>query len=270
MALVDGDRSLSITSGVVDELSAATDVPFGCYLAGPNDPLADEARRLERAVFFETFGNTEAMLQAEYGLYEDASVFIVVVDHLRSRVAGMIRLILDKHGHLKSMVDIEAEPWNMPLDEVMRESGLGHFRTHEALDVATLAVDPEYRKGASSDLVSFALYRAVVQTNNAAGMKWLVTILDVVVLELIQTKMLQPFSFYSGVEPKRYLDSPSSVPVFCEMEPYLARVRGIDPAVEEMLSSDVGFESVITSADYERAAEVIRSLLSTAAVSPVG
>lgn len=249
--------------GLVESLSAGATSPFGLYLVGPDEPLADEARRLEASVFFETFGNTPAMLADEYGPYDDVSVFIVVLDHHRARVAGMIRLILDGHGSLKSMTDIEHEPWSMPFDRALREAGLDDLDTAAALDVTTLAVDPEYRGAATSGLVSLALYQAVVQTAVAGGFRWLVTILDVVVLDLINGSTQAPFRNYPGVDPMRYLDSPSSVPVWCDFDEYEPRLRALDPGMGEILFDGSGMEAAVAPADYARAGEIARSLTST-------
>lgn len=263
MSTSDRVGSLSITSGVVADLSATADTPFGLYLAGPTDPLSDEARELERVVFFETFGNTASLLEKEYGPFDDCSVFVVVVDHGRSCVAGMIRLILDKHGRLKSIGDIEGEPWNDSLADVLERSGLDDFDPSETLDGATLAVDPAYRKAKAGDLVSFALYRGMCSLSRAADMRWFVTIFDVKVLDAIQRSMRKPFSYFDGIEPLRYLDSPASVPVYLDLVAYSERERAIDPEWEALMFSGKGMEETVSPADYERAAEVVRSLTST-------
>ncbi|HUW01886.1 MAG TPA: hypothetical protein VMW08_06025 [Acidimicrobiales bacterium] len=254
---------LSITSAVVSDLAAAATTPFGCYIAGPSDPLSDEARELEKSVFYDTFGNSPELLAAEYGPYDDACVFVVVVDHNLARIAGMGRIILDRHGVLKSLADMERAPWSVSLDDVLERSGMSDFDSSEAMDVATLAVDPDYRGGKAGDLMSFALLQAMASLVHAADMKWIITILDVVVLELVQAKLAGQFSYFVDVEPKRYLDSPSSVPVYCRLSDYRERLRVDDPALEEVLFLGKGFESVISPADVERAAEVVRSLTST-------
>lgn len=253
-------------AGVVADLAATASTPFGLYLVGPDEPLADEARQLEAEVFFETFGNTPELLAAEYGPYEDVSVFIVVLDHHRSTIAGMIRLILDGHGSLKSLTDIEGEPWCRPLDETLAAAGLDELDTAEALDVTTLAVHPDYRGAATSGLVSLGLYQAVVQIAMAGDFRWLVTILDVVVLDLINGFSTQPFRPYPGVEPLRYLDSPASVPVWCDFVEYEPRIRAADPATAETLFDGIGIEAAVAPGDYERAASIARSLTSTRVV----
>lgn len=252
------DRSL------IADLSAAAGTPFGLYLAGPGEPLADAARALEAEVFFETFGNTSDMLAAEYGPYDDVSCFVVVIDHHRGRVAGMIRLILDGQGSLKSLVDIEGEPWRTPLAEALAAAGIEDLDPSDALDVTTLAVHPDYRGSATNGLVSLALYQGLVRSAVVGGFRWLITILDVVVLDLIQSSSTAPFHHYPGVEPMRYLDSPASVPVWCDVREWEPRIRERDPGMAEILFDSQGIEAAVSPPEYERAMTVARSLTSAA------
>lgn len=253
---------MSLTHDVVTDLSQVAGTPYGCYLVGPGDPLSDEARRLEQQVFYDTFGNTPDLLEAEYGPYEDVSAFLVIVDHERQAVAGMIRLIFDGHGTLKSLADIEHEPWVSPLDDTLDRTGLGDLDLSDVFDVCTLAVHPDYRGKATSGLVSLALYQGVCSIARAAGFRYIVTILDVVVLDLIQTRTHRPFQFYEGVGPKRYLDSPSSVPVWSDLHEYAEKLSEIDPEMEAMLFDSVGLESAISVPDYAWAAEMVQQLSS--------
>ncbi len=256
-------ESTTITSGFVADLSSTATTPFGCYLAGPTDPLAHEAKLLEEAIFFETFGNTAECLATEYGPFDDCSLYIVVVDHQLARVVGMIRLIFDKHGRLKSLGDIELGPWNKPVDEVLARTGLDDFDMSETLDGATLAVHPDYRQSKASNLVSFSMYSAMLALARAAKMRWFVTIFDVIVLDSIQKSMGEPFDYFAGIEPMRYLDSPLSIPVYLDMETHAAQMRALDPELEEFFYGGDPFPGAVSPADHERGAEVARSLTST-------
>lgn len=257
---------MAVAGSIVETLSAAADTPFGLYVVGGDEPLADVARALEAEVFDDTFGNSPEVLAAEYGPYDDVSVFIVVLDHHRAGVAGMIRLILDGHGSLKSMTDIEGEPWNTALDEALEAAGITDIDPADALDVTTLAVHADYRGATTSGLISLALYQAVVQVALAGGFRWLVTILDVVVLDLINGASTDPFRHYPGVEPMRYLDSPASVPVWCDFDEYEPRIRAADPGMAETLFDGAGLEAAVAPADYERAGALARSLTSAPVV----
>lgn len=250
------------TTSLVADLSATASTPFGLYLAAPSDPLADVARALEAEVFLETFGNTRELLDEEYGPFDGVSLFIVVLDHHRARVAGMIRLIFDGTGVLKSMADIEHEPWSVDLDTALRAAGITHLDPARTVDVTTLAVDPEYRGAATNGMVSLALYQGLIRISRAAAMDWLVTILDAVVLDLLQTTVGEPFRSYPGVEPMRYLDSPASVPVWCDLTDYERRLRQSDPGLAETLFDGIGIESAVSPPDYERAAGIVHTMTS--------
>ncbi|HLM95539.1 MAG TPA: hypothetical protein VK283_04440, partial [Acidimicrobiales bacterium] len=68
--------------------------PLGVYLFRSSDPASELARHVERVVFLETFGNTPELLIKEYAPYEEASIFLCVVDHLRQVPAGTMRVLL--------------------------------------------------------------------------------------------------------------------------------------------------------------------------------
>lgn len=240
--------------------------PFALHVVGPRDDLADAARRLEAEVFFETFGNTAEMLDAEYAPFDDVSAFIVVVDRRRDRVAGMIRLTVDGHGRLKSLEDIAGEPWNIPVDQALHAAGLAGLDTAETLDVTTLAVDPEYRSGAKGGLVSISMYAAVTQIAKAGGFRWLVTILDVVVLDLINAMGHDGFKHYPGVEPMSYLDSPSSVPVWCDLVEHEPLMRAAEPELAATMFDGAGLEAAVEPGDYERGGAIARALSSTGVI----
>src|SRR6266516_4584263 len=92
--------------------------PFGTYLACSDEPSAELARSVERAVFLETFGDTAELLDAEYQPYESASIFFIVLDHRRRVPAGMMRVIVPSRAGFKSLDDI-ARVWNQPVDNVL-------------------------------------------------------------------------------------------------------------------------------------------------------
>ncbi len=246
--------------------SACTTTPFGLHLVGPGEPLAAEARGLEAAVFQETFGNTRDMLDAEYAPFDDVSVFIVVLDNHRGKTAGMIRLTVDGHGTLKSMADIERDPWRVPLSDALGAAGLDDLDPSQVLDVTTLAVDPEYRSGSTGGLVSMSLYAAVTQTAKAGGFRWLASILDVVVLDLINSVGYNGFKHYPGVEPLPYLDSPASVPVWADLVEHEPLMRRAEPDLAAVMFDGAGLEAAVAPGDYARGGELARALSSTGVI----
>ena len=120
-----------------------------------------------------------------------------------------------------------------------------------AWDVATLAVDSEYRGRATDGLVSLGLYQGVAQLALRCHVKWVVTILDLVVLNLLQGAMADPFERFAGLEPLPYLDSPASLPVYSDLDAYFARLETADPSMYEILFDGRGLEAAVRPLDLE-------------------
>jgi hypothetical protein len=221
------------------------------YAFAAHEPESELARHVEREVFYEFFQNTPELLAAEYGPYEDTTLFLCVLDHRRRLPAGVIRLVLPSPAGLKSLDDVEAV-WGHRLDEVLEPTGMS-FETDRVWDVATLAVDAEYRGRATDGLVSLALYQAVAQLALRCNARWVVTILDLVVLNLVQEATSHAFERFSGVEPLRYLDSPASLPVYCDLDAYFPRLETADPSMHEILYDGRGLEPAVRPLDLEPA-----------------
>ncbi len=96
-------------------------------------------------------------------------------------------------------------------------------------DIATLGVERDYRGAATSGLVAMALYQALNMLADREGIEWAVAILDLVVLDLINTAWMNPFAPIPGPSPVRYLDSPASQPVFCDAAAYKAKLAAVRP-----------------------------------------
>ena len=222
---------------------------LGVYVLRSADPAAELARHVEREVFLEFFGNTPELLAAEYGPYESASMFICVVDHVLRQPAGVMRIIVPSPRGRKSLHDLESR-WGHSVDDVMARSGIDLDRS-ALWDVATLAVRSEYRGAASGGLVSLGLFQALAMLGPRSGARWAVAILDVIVLDLIQTEFLRPFTLLDGLAPKRYLDSPSSLPVLLDAADFESRLRFRAPSMAEILFDGRGLESVISTPPWD-------------------
>lgn len=225
--------------------------PFGVYAFGAHEPESELARHVEREVFYEFFQNTPDLLAAEYGPYEDSTLFLCVLDHRRRLPAGVIRLVLPSAAGLKSLDDVEAV-WGHRLGDVLERSGIGNA-TGRVWDVATLAVDAEYRGRATDGLVSLSLYQAVAQLALRCNVRWVVTILDLIVLNLIQDATSHAFEGLPGLDPLRYLDSPASLPVYCDLDAYFPRLETADPSMYEILYEGRGLEPAVRPLDLEPA-----------------
>jgi hypothetical protein len=228
--------------------------PFGTYVVAGRGPAAELGRHLERVVFDEFFGNSAELLLHEYGPYDPVSVFLCVIDHEQCLPAGAIRIILPSDLGFKSLDDIH-HAWGQPVDEVLARTGVT-FDWPYVWDVTTLAVDATYRGERTGGLVSLALYQALVMTSLSCGARWWVTILDTIVLDLIQTRTHAPFSPYEGVPVRPYLDSPASAPVWADVEAWERRIRAADPAMHDILCAGRGLEEVLWTPDWDAAVEV--------------
>jgi GNAT superfamily N-acetyltransferase len=228
---------------VVHRMAGDPPEPFGVYAFAATEPESLLARAIERSVFDEFFGNSPELLAAEYGPYEGATVFLCVLDHRRLLPAGMMRLILPSAAGFKTLDDLE-NAWRCPIDEVLARSNL-LVDLERVWDIGTLAVAPDYRGKGSSGLVSLALYQALGVASRWANARWLVAILDLLVLDLIQQVTGDAFARFAGVEPQRYLDSPSSLPVWCDLEQYFPRLAKSDPSMYALFGEGHGLEAAV-------------------------
>jgi hypothetical protein len=226
------------------------DEPFGLYVIPSTRPAAEIVRTIEREVFLEYFDNTAEMLAAEYDPYEAASVYVCVLDHRREVVAGGMRLILPSPAGLKTLDDL-GRTWDQRPHEVMARTGL-ELPARQVWDIATIAVSPDYRGASTDGLISLSLYQGVIQLALQRNVRWVLAILDLIVLDLIQTTTGRPFSPFVGVEPMNYLDSPSSLPVWCDLQDYGQRLSITDPVMHEILFLGRGLEAAVSLPDWAR------------------
>lgn len=232
---------------------------FGAYVSLSTDREAGLARFVEHRVFLDAFANDADLLTTEYDRYEPTSVFFVVVDHLRRLPAGMMRLILPSPAGLKSLDDLEPV-WGVPAAEALRSVD-DDWDLARVWDLATLAVNPEYRGNAALGLVTQGLLQSVNQVALRCGLLRYVTILDVPVLRMLQWKIGRPFSAFPGLEPLPYLGSEASVPMWCDMARWDASLAERDPVLHEIIFAGRGLEPVLTPADWDLAAARIRDAL---------
>jgi hypothetical protein len=238
-------------AGVAEELIEAhgrDHTPFGVYVLEPGDPATVLARAIERQVFYETFGNTPELLAAEYGPYEDGSVFLCVMDHEQRRAAGVLRLIMPSPAGLKSVIDLERH-WGVSLAECVEPHGIV-VDPMTMFDMATLGVDPDYQGAGTAGLVATALYQTMSLLAVHRRLDWAIAILDQVALRQINTSFSRPLAPIPGTEPQRYLDSASSQPVLIDVADYRARVQFLDPGLHSLLFEGRGLESAFSYPDW--------------------
>ncbi|HEY7439505.1 MAG TPA: hypothetical protein VIC35_08920 [Acidimicrobiia bacterium] len=227
----------------VHEAAGSPTEPFGIYALSWDSPDSKLARWVESSVFGEFFGNSPEMLAREYAPYEQASVLLCALDHHRKLPAGMMRLLLPSECGFKTLDDIE-RVWGRPIDEVLRATNPEFDRDH-LMDVATIAVAPDYRREATDGLVSLSLYQALGYVARWRDLRWIVTVLDTNALELVQEATLDAFAPFAGVEAREYLDSPASLPVWCDLDAYFRRIEVTDPVAYELFAEGRGLEAAV-------------------------
>jgi hypothetical protein len=227
--------------------------PFGTYVFSCTDPGAELGREVERQVFLEYFGNSRELLANEYEPYEPGSMFLCVIDHRRLCPAGVMRMIVPSAVGQKTLADV-AEVWERTTEQLFASVGAS-VSPARIWDISTLAVASDYRGRGSEGLISLALYQALFQAALPFDVDYFVTILDLVVLDLIQTRMGRPLSRFGGLEPRDYLDSPSSLPVYIDIPDYGRRLRQSHPPIHEMLFEGTGIHEAVAPPQWQAAVE---------------
>lgn len=237
-----------LATAVIEAAGNPTE-PFGMYIFTADQPESALARSVEREVFDEWFGNSSELLDAEYGAYEPSTVFFSVLDQRRCLPVGMLRVTLPSPQGFKTMHDLESV-WGHSLESVLPETGI-EWDLERVWDTVTIAVAGEYRGKATDGLITMSLLQSLAQALLLCNGRTLITILDLEVLELFQTTVCQPWQRFPGVEPKEYLDSPASVPVYTDFDEYEPRMAATDPATHELIFRARGFEAAMRPPEWD-------------------
>jgi hypothetical protein len=228
---------------------------FGLYIFDGLDERAELARSLEREVFLETFGNTPELMAEEYEAYEPSSVLVCVLDHARRVPAGMVRVVFDSSAGLKTIADLD-RVWQRPAETLLDKAGIDRER-QTVIDIATMAIGAEYRGAKANGLISLALYRGQMLAMLESRTDVFIATLDLIVLDLLQQRCADPFTRFDGCEPLRYLDSPSSLPVYCHMEPWGRRLAEREPEMHGILWDGAGIEPFLWAPTVDRVAAAL-------------
>jgi hypothetical protein len=245
-----------------------TTVPqaFGTYVFASDGPAAEIARDLERHVFLDAFGNTPALLAKEYDRYEPASFFVCVIDHRRQLCAAMMRVIVPTRNGpgLKSLRDVEAT-WGESAEELLSASGVV-LEPARTWDLATLAVDREYRSGAALGLMHIGLYQAVARLARYFDVTSLVAILDYPVYRLIRLQLRRIFIAYG--EERSFLGSVRSVPAYCAIRDAEREAAAADSSLHELIYVGSTIKDALRQVELEPAIEAVQSVFDKAADLP--
>lgn len=152
------------------------DSQFGCYIIRGDDSYSNLGRFVEGTVFLGVFNNTPKVMEQEYGPYDNASTFFVVIDHEARMPVGVMRVIENSPAGLKTLNDLEKSPLQLAASETCQKLGID---ADKCADIATLAVMPEYRGRAANFLPSLLLYRTLYLTTlDNRRFDYTVTIVD--------------------------------------------------------------------------------------------
>ena len=228
--------------------------PMSLYLCRPEDPTAALPLHVERSVFEESITNAGELLVDEFGPYEHATLLLCVIDQHRRLPAAMLRLIFPSTQGLKSLNDLEPI-WGVPSAELFARSGLEYDSAH-TWDIATLAIAPEYRAAAFQGVITMALCQTISVLGMRCGFTSSVAILHVPVLRMLQWKLHRPFAEFAGVEPRGYLESPASLPVWMRLADWHERLAERDGVLHDIMTTGTGLEPVVRPPDWDGAAEL--------------
>ena len=238
-----GDVAADLAEQLLTLHPPTTSCRFVCYPLAGTGRFADLGREVELDVFGAVFGDDREKLEAEYGPYDRASRFFVVMDQRRRRAAGVLRAVENSAVGLKTLNDVAGGPLGIPEAEVRVRHGIADL--DRCWDVGTLAVRPEYRRsGARRRTVSLLLYRALYVHAFRAGVEHVVTIMDRHAHRVLLALGV-PFVPVCDSGPFDYMGTPctalhGSVPGFVPaLEAHARRLRARDPLAWCLLSGSI-------------------------------
>jgi hypothetical protein len=249
LVTVGGPHLLIHCSTDGGSIAADSDVPtpstidirdpiYRVELLHPHDPKSAPALKLEADVFCQSFGLTMSQFLAAYEPYESGSLFFSVTDTRRNEVQGVSRIIVQNPAGFMSVHDTEKN-WGLRVVD-LQELGLAPDSLCRTWDVATLAVAPRARQGE----VSMALYQSMLMTLTAIGIDWLVSIQDIRVFRMLQSRLDNMFEPWPSACPKSYLGS-VCIPVFFWPDEYRIRLQRDHPSKHRRLYHPGSSENLV-------------------------
>ena len=218
---------------------------LGAYMVGPDHEFTALAHAVEADVFGEVFGDEQHVLQEEYGPYEPASSFIVIVDHTTSDAIGAMRIIRDSPLGLKAIGDFANYPaWNVTVADIEQHHDF-RFDSAVTTEVSTIAVRASYRNSASGSLASFALYHGLYRDALVRNEKRWFAVLDDVVLGLLHS-LGAPFEAVCGLPSTPYLGSAATTPTTCDIDAVRRGMRDTDRRTMAMILDGVDLHDVVS------------------------
>ncbi|MFA7324146.1 MAG: hypothetical protein WC005_07300 [Candidatus Nanopelagicales bacterium] len=215
----------------------------------PYGPKLTAARDCEAAVFLEAFGNTREQLHDEYSEYDSHSLFLSVED-ASGTAWGACRIITPGPRGLKTLNDLEREPWGLDSARVSRAADIDPDRLW---DIATIGVRKE--AGAKRFLIAMALFHGIVAASRANNVPAMVALLDERARRLLAS-LDYSLSMLPGAHAGTYLGSKSTAPVFGHASTVLSAQRRANPDAHRLMTMGIGLDGITlpTSDEYVIAA----------------
>ena len=214
-------------------------------LVNPSGDLLAAAKDCEAEVFERWYGNSRAQLDDEYGPYEDATVFLAVADSLGDVVAAMRLIAPGGANGLKTLTDIEKEPWRI---DGRRSAAAAALKPETTWDVATVSVRRRHQGAGVRH--SFALYHALGIVARVNGMSAFLAIVDSRVRRMLDSVGLVTRNL-PGTFPGAYLGSEASTPIFADCVAMLAAQRRDHPDGFSLVTLGQGLDGISIPADSD-------------------
>jgi len=204
----------------------------------PQGELLEAARDCEAEVFRTWYGNTRSQLEDEYGPYEDVTRFIALSDDRGDVVAAMRLLAPGGAAGLKTLADLQRDPWNV---DGARSAAAAGLDLRSTWDVATIGTR---RPAASSGVrYSLALYRGLLLATRANQISSLVAILDERVRRLLDSTGLVMRTL-PGARTASYLGSESSTPIYGHTGVLVDNQRKNAPEAHALVTVGQGMDGI--------------------------
>ncbi|CAG4919540.1 MULTISPECIES: hypothetical protein [Acidithrix] len=226
-----------IAKTVIDPNSSRA---FGIYAFSGDHPGVHLAKSVEEQVFLDTYGNTSDQLNTEYYPYLDRSIFLCVINHSLSLPVASMRIILPSESGTgsKSLDDISAHWGIEPVALKIRQGE--KMPLNNFWDIATLSVHRQFQGRAAPGLIAISLYRAYVTASQSCGVDWTIAILDDRLFRFGNWQFGGTWSRFEDLEPKAYLGSEASHPVWCQLSKWQQRLWAYKPDLHESIFSPGG------------------------------
>jgi hypothetical protein len=215
---------------------------FACFTLEGTDRYANIARQVERAVFEDSWGNDAITMKAEYGPYDESSIFFMVVDTEERVPAGVVRMIRNSPLGLKTIVDLDdvikspIAPIAIAVDDVMRHHGIDDL--DRCWDGATAAVPRKYRRKLATMHVQ--LLRMLVLNATRENIQHFVSVLDAPVVRAARDVLGLPLLPLADTPPFTHMDAPNNQAVYAHIPSLLGmdqrRNRRVGQKIRDCLS----------------------------------